>query len=173
MGSDLFFRSDELFFIAIFDAHCAMLLFAGRDLRIVRKLLFKYLFPYCFGGGRRLSDACAAFMSRAFVKVLLCFWSLEMHFFAFAGFLLTVHRRDSRCVLCHSMIRIGSDYWNWFFIIKFSWDEFVYILRWACNEKSKLVKCFDSGNCVCFEGAAGIRSGGILVVSLKTVSGSG
>lgn len=130
MGSGLFFRLDELFFIAIFAAYCAMLLFSGRDLRIVRKLLFKYLFPYCFGGGRRLSDVCAAFMSRAFVKVLLFFWSsdVEMQFFAFADFYwLSIGGTRDVCFATRSESALG--------LLKLIFHYKIF-MRWVCLHPS-------------------------------------
>lgn len=56
---------------------------------------------------------------------------------------------QTRCVfLCSAFgysMRMGRG--NWFFIIKFSWNEFVYILRWACNERNPNLRNFSDSNC--------------------------
>lgn len=106
---------------------------------------------------KQLSDVCAYFsvfralpMKVFLVLPLCCFLPIrECTFFAFrAGFSIDSVLTDSLRVLCSAFgysMRMGRG--NWFFIIKFSWNEFVYILRWACNERNPNLKNFSDSNC--------------------------
>lgn len=91
---------------------------------------------------KQLSDVCAYFcvfralLMKVFLVLRFVFLRLaNAHFLHSAGFSIDSVLTDSLFLcsaFCYS-IRMGRG--NWFFIIKFSWNEFVYILRWACNER--------------------------------------